>query len=120
MTACLYTWTNSNDPDDQFFWHSAYIPECPTCSGGNLPAYFHPYNFQAEIDDLTARAARLTDQEERKQLYWQIQEVLHREEPCIFIFWPKYFAAVANNVGGFWPSAYNSLMWNAAEWYLTT
>lgn len=120
MTACLYTWTNSNDPDDQFYWHSAYIPTTPDGSGGNLPAYFHPYNFQAEVDDLTARAARLTDQEARKQLYWQIQELLHEEVPCIFIYWPKSFAAVATNVGGFWPSSFNSLTWNAHEWYLTT
>ena len=25
----------------------------------------------------------------------------------IFIYWEKAFPAVANNIGGFWPSAFN-------------
>jgi peptide/nickel transport system substrate-binding protein len=119
MTACLYTWTNSVDPDDIFYWHSSQIPATPDGTGGNVQAYFNPYNFQAEIDDLTSRAARITDQEERKVLYWQIQELLHEEVPCIFIYWPKAFSAAATNLGGFWPSAFNFLTWNAQDWYLT-
>jgi hypothetical protein len=37
----------------------------------------------------------------------------------IFIYWDKLFSAVANNVGGFLPTTFNSLFWNANEWYLT-
>ena len=29
MTGCLYTWTNANDPDDLFYWHSSQIPVSP-------------------------------------------------------------------------------------------
>ncbi|MER3485901.1 MAG: hypothetical protein C4345_07980, partial [Chloroflexota bacterium] len=119
MTACLYSWFNANDPDDMFYWHSSQIPSTPTGSGGNLPAYFFPYNFQAQIDDLTSRAAKETDQEKRKELYWQIQELLHEEVPVIFIYWGKAFPVVANNVGGVWPSAFNRLLWNVNQWYLT-
>jgi peptide/nickel transport system substrate-binding protein len=119
MTACLYAWYNGNDPDDMFYWHSSQIPTSPTGSGGNLPAYFYKYNFQAKIDDLTSRAAAETDQEKRKELYFQIQELLHEEVPVIFIYWAKQFQAVAKNVGGFWPSAFNNLLWNVSEWYLT-
>ena len=56
MTACLYTWFNGNDPDDMFYWHSSQIPDSPTGSGGNAIAFFHEYNFQAEIDELTEAA----------------------------------------------------------------
>jgi peptide/nickel transport system substrate-binding protein len=119
MTGCLYSWFNGNDPTNKFYWHSSQIPETPTGSGGNLPAYFHEYNFQAEIDELTDAGDATTDQEERKEIYWQIQELLHEEVPVIFIYWEKSFPALANNIGGFWPSAFNSLMWNAHEWYLT-
>jgi peptide/nickel transport system substrate-binding protein len=119
MTACLYSWSNGNDPDNMFYWHSSQIPDSPTGSGGNLPAYFHEYNFQAEIDDLTSRAAVETDQEVRKELYWQIQELLHEEVPVIFIYWSKAFPAAATNVGGYWPSAFTNLLWNAQDWYLT-
>jgi peptide/nickel transport system substrate-binding protein len=119
MTGCLYSWFNGNDPTDKFYWHSDQIPETPTGSGGNLPPYFHPYNFQAEIDELTTAADATTDQEARKEIFWQIQELLHEEVPVIFIYWEKSFPAVTNNIGGYWPSAFNYLTWNAQEWYLT-
>ena len=118
MTACLYSWSNSNDPDDMFYWHSSQIPDSPTGTGGNLPAYFFPYNFQEKVDDLTARAAAETDQEARKELYWQVQQLLFDEAALIFLYWEKAFPAAAKNVGGFWPSAFNSLLWNVQDWYL--
>jgi peptide/nickel transport system substrate-binding protein len=120
MTASLWAWFNGNDPDDMFYWHSSQIPKTPTGSGGNLPAYFFKYNFQDKIDDLTSRAAKETDQEKRKELYFQIQQLLFDEEPVIWIYWGKAFPVVAPNIGGFWPSAFNNLLWNAEQWYLTT
>ena len=119
MTACLYSWFNSNDPDVMFYWHSSQIPDSPTGTGGNLPAYFNQYNFQAEIDRLTAAGAAETDQEKRKQIYFQIQELLHQEVPVIFVYWGKAYPAVTTKLGGFWPSAYNRMLWNVQEWYLT-
>ena len=71
------------------------------------------------FDDLTERVDQTTDQEQRRELLWQVQEVLHREVPVIFIWWGVSFPAVADNVGGFWPSPFNYLMWNVNEWYLT-
>jgi peptide/nickel transport system substrate-binding protein len=119
MTGCFYSWFNGNDPTDKFYWHSDDIPDSPTGSGGNLPAYFHEYSFQAEIDELTEAGDANTDQEARKEIYWQIQELLHEEVPVIFIYWEKAFPVAAPNLGGFWPSPFNYLMWNANEWYLT-
>jgi peptide/nickel transport system substrate-binding protein len=119
MTASLWGWFNSNDPDDQFYWNSSQIPKTPTGAGGNVPAYFFTFNFQDKIDQLTSDAAKETDQEKRKQLYFQIQQILHDEVPVIFIYWSKAFPVAAKNIGGFWPSAFNYLLWNANEWYLT-
>ena len=119
MTAGFYRWSNFNDPDDMYYWHSSQIPLAPGGRGGNFPAFFNPYNFQDKIDDLTSRAAAETDRGQRKGLYWEIQQLLHDEVPVIFIFWDKRFAVAANTVGGFWPSAFDDLLWNVAEWYLT-
>ncbi len=119
MTACLYSWINGNDPDDMFYWHSSQIPTSPTGTGGNIIAYFHKFNFQDEIDRLTAAGVAETDQEKRKQIYWQIQELLHEEVPNIFLYWAKDFPTLASNIGGFWPSAFNRLLWNVQDWYLT-
>ncbi|MGH2558462.1 MAG: ABC transporter substrate-binding protein, partial [Thermomicrobiales bacterium] len=119
MTACLYPWVNSNDPDDLFYWHSSQIPTSPTGPGYNVPAFFFPYNFQEEIDQLTEDALAEMDQERRKELYWQIQELLHEEAPVIFLYWAKVFPVAASMVGGFWPSPFNNLLWNVQDWYLT-
>ena len=53
MTAGQYSWNNSNDPDDMFYWHSSEIPKNPAGSGGNTLGYFHRFSFQKEIDKLT-------------------------------------------------------------------
>ena len=119
MTACSYAWFNGNEPDDMYYWHSTEIPESPTGSGGNAVAYFHHFNFQAEIDRLTEEATKITDQAQRKVLYDQIQVLLAEEVPVIFLWWSKDFSGVADNVGGFWPSPYNRLLWNVQDWYLT-
>jgi peptide/nickel transport system substrate-binding protein len=120
MTVSFWSWSNGNDPDDAYYWNSKYIPSTPTGSGGNLPAYFFPFSFQKQIDDLTNQAAAETDQEKRKELYWQIQQLLFDEEVVIWIYWAKYFPVLAKNIGGVWPSAFNNLLWNAEQWYLTT
>lgn len=119
MTAGYYRWSNFNDPDDIFYWHSSQIPTSPTGPGSNLPAFFYPYNFQQQIDDLTSRAAAATDPAKRKDLYFAIQALLRKEVPVLFLFWDKGYSAAAANVGGFWPSAFTYLQWNVREWYLT-
>jgi peptide/nickel transport system substrate-binding protein len=118
MTACLYSWFNSNDPDDMFYWHSSQIPPDPTGTGGNAIAYFHEFNFQKEIDDLTEQGTKVVDQEARKQIYWKIQELLHEQVPVIFLYWGKSYPALQKNIGGFWPSAFNRMLWNVQQWYL--
>jgi peptide/nickel transport system substrate-binding protein len=119
MTACLYSWFNANDPDDMFYWHSSQIPDSPTGSGGNLPAYFFRYNFQDRIDELTEAGAKETDQDKRQEIYFEVQQLLHEEVPVIFIYWNNAYPVAAKNIGGFWPSAFNWLLWNVEDWYLT-
>ena len=119
MTAALFSWYNSNDPDNTWYWHSKWIPETPEGAGGNLPAFFFPYNFQAEIDRLTEGGELETDQEKRAEYYRQSQQLLHDEAGAVFIYWDKIFPAVANTVGGVWPSAFNNMLWNAQQWYVT-
>jgi len=119
MTACLFAWTNANDPDDMFYWNSSQIPTSPTADGGNLPAFFARYTFQNAIDALTARGVAETDAKTRVQLYGQIQTLLQREVPVIFLYWEQAFPAAAANLGGFWPSAFTGLLWNVQDWYLT-
>ena len=118
MTACFYSWNNSVDPDDAYYWASNQIPTNPLGTGGNALGYFHKFTFQQEIDQLTAEGTTVVDQEKRKAIYWQIQELLHEEVPCIFMYWNSAFPGVAKNIGGYWPSASNGLLWNVHDWAL--
>ncbi|MBX6342966.1 MAG: hypothetical protein IRY97_10950, partial [Thermomicrobiaceae bacterium] len=118
-TACGYSWFNSNDPDDTFYWNSSQIPSTPTGTGGNLPAYFNKYSFQQQIDDLTNRGVKTVDKEERKKIYWQIQELLHEEVPVIFIYWGKLIFVAPKKLVGFNPNAFTSLFYNVKDWGYT-
>lgn len=119
MTACYYRWSNANDPDNRFYWHSSQIPTHPGGPGGNASAFFQRFNFQNEIDDLTSRAAAELDPEARKALYREIQALLHEQSPAVFLFWDTTYASADAKLGGFWPSAFNYLTWNVKEWHLT-
>ena len=119
MTACKYSWFNGNDPDNMYYWHSSQIPPDPTGAGGNAIAYFFPLNFQAKVDELTEAGIRETDPEARKAIYLELQQLIFDETPVVFLWWGKDFSAVVPNLGGFWPSPFNRLLWNAQDWYFT-
>ncbi|MFM9105087.1 MAG: ABC transporter substrate-binding protein, partial [Chloroflexota bacterium] len=116
MTACLYTWTNGPDPDNLFYWHSSQIPSSPTAPGGNVPAFFHPYAFQDQLDDLTARGASTLDVDERAAIYRDLQALLREESAAIFLYWEHAFPASRRDMAGFWPNPTTGLLWNAAAW----
>ena len=63
-------------------------------------------------------AATTLDFAVRQALYADIQALLLEEPPVLFLYWEEAFPAARPNVGGFWPSAFTPLLWNAAEWYL--
>jgi peptide/nickel transport system substrate-binding protein len=119
-TAGAYSWYNYNDPDNMFYWHSSQIPDDPQGTGGNLVAYFNEFEYQDEIDDLTERAATTVDQDERRELYWEIQELLHEELPVIFIYWQSQIFVSPNNLSGFDPNAFTRLFYNVNEWHFTS
>jgi peptide/nickel transport system substrate-binding protein len=119
-TAGAYSWFNYNDPDNMFYWHSSQIPEDPMGTGGNLVAFFNEFEYQDEIDDLTERAATTVDQDERRELYWEIQELLHEELPVIFIYWQSLIFAAPENLSGFEPNAFTRLFYNVHEWQFTS
>lgn len=116
MTAGQYSWTNGNDPDDMFYWHSSQIPSDPTGTGGNVIGFFQQFDFQKEIDTLTEQAAGETNLKKRQKLYWQIQELLHEQVPAIFMYWGKRIYAAPKNLAGFKPNSYNYLLWDAQDW----
>jgi peptide/nickel transport system substrate-binding protein len=120
MTAGGYSWFNGNDPDDRFYWNSTNIPKTPTGTGGDVMEYYYKYPWQAKIDRLTNKAAATVSPQQRKPLYWKIQELLHQQEPVLFMYSTKLIFAAPRHITGFDPSAFNyGQLWNAQTWQLT-
>ncbi len=84
-----------------------------------MQAYFFPFNFQDEIDAIIDPAVEELDQDKRAEAYFKSQKLLNEQAPVVFLYWAKNFSPVANNVGGYLPTTFNSLFWNAGTWYLT-
>ncbi len=118
MTAGYFSWYNPSDPDNTWYWSSQYIPETPTGAGGNVQSFFFPFNFQAEIDAIIDPAVSELDQDKRREAYLASQKLLNEQAPVVFLYWDKIFSAVANTVGGYYPTTFSPLFWNANAWYL--
>jgi len=71
-------WGLGTDPDNYGTWHSSMI------SGGNNHLGFR----NKEVDTLLEQGRRTFEQEKREKIYYRIHEILHVEQPCIFIHTP--------------------------------
>jgi peptide/nickel transport system substrate-binding protein len=118
MTGISYSWYNNNDPDDRLYWNSAQIPKTPTSPGGNVPAYFYPYGFQKQIDQLTNAGVTTLDRGKRRAIYYKIQDLLAEQVPVIFIYWSPLIYLQPSNLQGFDPNPFMyGLFWNAERWH---
>lgn len=102
MAGVTYINSNNPDPDDSNQWTSAYIPRSPTdntCC--NALGYFHGLSFQAQIDALYRAGNSTLDLARRRQIYFQIQDVLADEVPAIFLYWAPNLIVVPQDLRGF-------------------
>jgi ABC-type transport system substrate-binding protein len=68
--------------------------------------------------DAAQSAGRSTyDTAARKRAYARSQELLARDVPIVFLFWPKDVAAFNRRLRGFSPNP-DVPSWNAQEWSL--
>ncbi len=94
--------TMGSDPDD-----SSIL----TCKGpSNYMRYCNP-----QVDALEARALDEPLQPIRKQLYAQIERIVARDVPILYLFNADYIYAYRKRLGGFSPNAFLPT-WNAAGW----
>ena len=115
-TGITYAWTNGDDPDDRFYWDSAFIPSYPTASGGNDVAYFHRFSFQTTIDALTNLGVSTTPTAARTVVYRRIQSLLLGQVPVIFLYWADQLWVAPPALRGFVPNPYTTFDWNIAAW----
>jgi peptide/nickel transport system substrate-binding protein len=121
MTGLLYSWYNTNDPSDTYFWNSSQIPTNPQGGGGNIICYYNKFSFQDQIDQLTNAQDATVDKAKRKEILSQIQKLLADQVPDIFLWWNHLISSSPKNFHGWLPAGVEAgYFWNAVDWYYTT
>jgi len=72
-------WSTALDPDDYSIFHSSEIPSKETPSANNFPGWKND-----EADRLLKEGREELDQEKRKQIYFEFQDLIHDELPYYF------------------------------------
>jgi peptide/nickel transport system substrate-binding protein len=77
--------------------------------------------WEAEIDRLLEQQQITLNYEKRRKLYDQLQELLAREEPVIFLVTPDILVGARENLGNFRPAIIEQYtLWNADELFWRT
>jgi len=104
--AVILGWTLGQDPDIYDIWHSSK-------TGGkelNFISYRNP-----EMDRLLVEGRRTFDRNERKKIYWRIQEILAEDQPYTFLYVPMALPLVHKRFKGIEPApagiTYNFIRW---------
>jgi peptide/nickel transport system substrate-binding protein len=101
-----FNWTV--DPDQQTMWDSKQHGQ-----GFNLYSYKNP-----KVDQLLNDGLHTLDQEKRKQIYIDMQNLVLADAPAMIIDFPKRIVGVNKRVKNLVPNAVNVPI-NAYQWYVT-
>ncbi|MCM8749546.1 peptide-binding protein [Thermomicrobiaceae bacterium CFH 74404] len=95
------------DPDQSTMW------KCSAYEGGfNMNKYCNP-----EVDQLLDEALRTTDQEQRKELYTQMQNILMEDLPSAILDFPQALSVVNKRVHNLFPNDVDD-RYNAHQWWV--
>ena len=74
-------WSTALDPDDYSIFHSSEIPSKEVPSANNFPGWKN-----AKADELLENGRTELDQEKRKAIYKEFQDLIHDELPYMFLW----------------------------------
>jgi len=103
-----YTMTLGIDPDSSGRFTCGAVPP----NGQNYSRYCN-----AEMDAAQFAGLATFDENARKRAYAKSQELLARDVPIVFVFWPKDAEAFDKRLRGFAPNPITAA-WNAQDWSL--
>lgn len=106
--AFILGWSLTPEPDPFDIWHSSKTG----------PREFNIVRFNNPEADALIEAARSTfDKDERTALYQQFQEILHDEQPYLFLYAPYSLISVHKRFKGIEPAP-AGIGYNFEEWYV--
>lgn len=111
--AAMYAWVAGIDPENSRLWHSRYIPSRANgYDGQNYSGWRNP-----EIDKLAEQGKQTVDVEQRKQIYYRMQEIMVQEVPVIPLYYRATIDVVKNNIANYRPNpTFAGNFWNAWQW----
>lgn len=93
--ALMLGWNIIPDPDIYNVWHSSKaVP-----GGLNFVGYANP-----ELDELLDKGRRILEEDRRKPVYDRIQEILHQDQPYMFLYCPEALPVVSARFRGVEPA----------------
>ncbi len=106
--AVLMGWALSRDPDIYDIWHSSKTRE----GEFNFISYSNP-----EVDRLLVEGRTTLDKEKRRRIYHRIHEILHEDQPTVFLYVPDALPVLHRRFKGVEPSPIG--IWhNFIHWYV--
>lgn len=106
--ALILAWNILDDPDIFDVWHSSAISE----NGLNFVHYAN-----SEVDALLEKVRITVDRAERKVLYDRFQEILHKEQPYLFLYVPYSLPMVQARFRGIEPAP-AGITYNFDRWWV--
>jgi len=106
--AIILGWGLGLDPDQYLIWHSSQTGSEEL----NHISYRNP-----KVDALLEAGRRTFNQEKRKAIYGELQDVLAEDQPVIFLYVPDALPVVSARVRGIEPAP-AGISYNFAKWYV--
>ncbi len=106
--ATILGWNILQDPDSFNVWHSSSAID----GGLNFVRFKN-----AEVDSMLEQGRATLDNEKRKKFYHTFQEVLHEEQPYIFLYVPYALPMVQKRFKNIVPAP-AGISYNIDEWYV--
>lgn len=106
--AVVLGWTITQDPDIYDVWHSSKIP----APGLNFIGFKNE-----KLDALLKKGRHTLEQSARQKIYWQVQEILHEEQPYCFLYVPLALPIVRSNIMGIAPAP-AGITYNSDKWWI--
>lgn len=112
--AALITLDIPGDPDQYWLWHSTQVEQ----GGFNYAGWQND-----EVDELLQQARSITDEAQRRTLYWRFQEIFAEEAPSLLLFYPVYTYGVNERMHNVQIGPLNrpaDRFESFADWYMVT
>jgi peptide/nickel transport system substrate-binding protein len=106
--ALIMGWSLTLDPDQHDLWHSSQM--------GEKQYNFLSYKNQ-RVDELLVYGRSVFDVQKRKRAYYEIQEIMRQDPPCIFLYFPDSLEALHKRFEGIEPAP-SGIYHNFIKWYV--